>query len=798
VSISRVFVGFAADPPLLAEAIRSAAKEIDNLPDVDVVSWENFRIGGTVLLETVEREIRAASVSILDLTELNENVLFELGLAVGSDKVVWPLRDASITTRQQDWKALGIFDTLGQIRFTNSQQIYAKFLSERPDVQGEPVFSNTFAENIVGGREPSLLYIAETHQTDAGRSVLRVLESERSEALPLVVDDPNETSVQTVAWYVQQVYSAEVVVVHLASHARSDWPLQNARASFIAGLARGMRRPLLILAEEGHESALDYKDLLYRYPSAAECGTRTSYWLRRELGKAHEHAAAIKDERRKLELSTELRSVDLGEYVAENEASGLSRYYIETATFREVLSGASRVYVGSKGSGKSATAMQTAEEIEADKRDLACVIKPAGYDLDGLVRLLERYEERDIRGYLAESLWKFLLGTELALAVERDLANRAAGVVPSDPEWALLEYVAENEHWTKADFATRLERVVDAMLSTPKGSSIATERTAISEALHAGPLSQLRAVLGPALEARRRSFIIIDNVDKAWDAGANAHKLARVILGLLSCMDGFRHDLAHSGGRRDVEISLSLFIRSDIFRAVAAQAREPDKLPVRHLVWEEELQLLDVPEERYAVSRPAGSERGELWRRFFCESVQGTPLREWLLAVCVPRPRDLLYLCRAAIDRALTARHSRVEPDDLLAAERQYSLFAFEAVAVECQQRFAKSEAVLLEFAGVPTSLTDAQLSDVLAAAEVPAGDHQAVTDALRDVGFLGIVTGDSGASFAEAERDKQKADVLSRRRGGGTSGERRFEIRRAYWAYLELEKSSRTLNLGV
>ena len=44
----------------------------------------------------------------------------------------------------------------------------------------------------------------------------------------------------------------------------------------------------------------------------------------------------------------ELRSIDLGEYVAENEARGLATYYVETATYREVLSGASRVYVGSK------------------------------------------------------------------------------------------------------------------------------------------------------------------------------------------------------------------------------------------------------------------------------------------------------------------------------------------------------------------------------------------------------------------------------------------------------------------
>ena len=622
---TRVFVGFGSESSLLAEAVRLAATEIDKLPDVDVINWENFRIGGTVLLDTIEREIRSASVAILDLTCLNENVLFELGLAIGADKVVWPLRDATDMTKASEWNALGLFDTLGQIRFTNSEQIRGRFVAERPDLQGTPLFSTALAESIVGGRSPSMLYLAEAHQTDAGRRVLQAMETEASESLQLVVADPHETSVQTLAWYVQHIYSAEVIVVHFASQSRTGSTVHNARASFVAGLARGMKRPLLMLAAEDHTSALDYKDLLYRYPSAAECRTRVQYWLSRELDHVHERVAAVRDEAEALRFSTELRSVDLGEYVAENEASGLSRYFVETATIREVLSGASRVYVGSKGSGKSATAMQGAVAIEADKRQLVCVIKPAGYDLDGLVRLLKRYEQRDARGYLTESLWKFLLASELALAVERDLGRRAAGVVPNGPEWALLEFIAENSEWIKADFATRLERAVDTILEAPRKDTIADERTAIAEALHAGPLAALRDVLGPALAVRRHTFIIIDNLDKAWDAGADATQLARVILGLLSCMDAFRHDIERAGDGKAVDISLSLFLRSDIFQAVAKQAREPDKLPVRHLLWEERTQLLDIVEERYAASRLADVEQGSCGRASSAKASMAVP-----------------------------------------------------------------------------------------------------------------------------------------------------------------------------
>ena len=105
----------------------------------------------------------------LDLTQLNENVLFELGLAIGADRVIWPIRDASDTTREAEWNTLGLLDTVGQIRFTTSEQIRAEFVRERPDLQGLPLFSNTLAPQITGGRDPSILYYAEALQTDAGQ-----------------------------------------------------------------------------------------------------------------------------------------------------------------------------------------------------------------------------------------------------------------------------------------------------------------------------------------------------------------------------------------------------------------------------------------------------------------------------------------------------------------------------------------------------------------------------------------------------------------------------------------------------
>jgi hypothetical protein len=408
---------------------------------------------------------------------------------------------------------------------------------------------------------------------------------------------------------------------------------------------------------------------------------------------------------------------------------------------------------------------------------------------------MNEYEQRDEKGHVAESLWKYLLITELALAVEESLGTRPAGAMPDSAEWELLTFIAENADWIKADFGSRLERAVDRLIQSHRPGKLADQRKRVAEALHAGPIRELRSHLAPALAVRERIFIIVDNLDKAWDKEADIRELSRLILGLLACMDSLRHDLERDGS--GVPVGLSLFIRNDIFSTVSALAREPDKLPVRRISWRDETSLIEIVDQRYAASRERQTGPDELWERYFCETMVGLPTKEWVVRTCLPRPRDVLYLCRAAIDQALGRRHGRVESEDLGAAERQYSLFAFEAVVVEAQQRVPRIEDVLLEFAGVMTDLTADQLTDLLKAAQIDPADHSDVIDVLTDAAFLGRLTSE-GAIYPDSPREKQRADVLARRYARETQTPIKYTVHPAFWGYLEMRRGDLNLSLGL
>ena len=89
--------------------------------------------------------------------------------------------------------------------------------------------------------------------------------------------------------------------------------------------------------------------------------------------------------------------------------------------------------------------------------------------------------------------------------------------------------------------------------------------------------------------------------------------------------------------------------------------------------WDDSQLLLRVIEERFQHSFEQYSP-DEVWSHFFVSQVEGVPVKQYLIENSLPRPRDMIYLVRTAIAFAVNRGHSRVDADDLLAAEER--LFA--------------------------------------------------------------------------------------------------------------------------
>ena len=199
-----------------------------------------------------------------------------------------------------------------------------------------------------------------------------------------VLDDPRESSVQPLYWYGQKVLYAPGIIVHFLPPNREGAKLHNARYALVSGLARGFDRNLLMLTEYSELLApMDYRDLMRYHVTPAEAGQLTEEWLQQITpAEISDGSEKVRNLAGALKLATELRDFhqQLGEYVAENEASRLSQYFVETTAHMDILNGTQTIFVGRKGTGKTANLIQAASELGKDLGSLVCVLKPVGYE----------------------------------------------------------------------------------------------------------------------------------------------------------------------------------------------------------------------------------------------------------------------------------------------------------------------------------------------------------------------------------------------------------------------------------
>lgn len=116
--------------------------------------------------------------------------------------------------------------------------------------------------------------------------------------------------------------------------------------------------------------------------------------------------------------------------------------------------------VGRKGAGKTATLYYLDEDLKQDHRNYVCIIKPINFELDGIISLLEKLDDIFEQGFVIESIWKFLIYTEISKSIYDKLIDKplyALSVLEND----FLDFIKINKNIFLSDFSTRLEEQIE-------------------------------------------------------------------------------------------------------------------------------------------------------------------------------------------------------------------------------------------------------------------------------------------------------------------------------------------------
>jgi hypothetical protein len=358
----------------------------------------------------------------------------------------------------------------------------------------------------------------------------------------------------------------------------------------------------------------------------------------------------------------------------------------------------------------------------------------------------------------------------------------------TESERRLVQFVEDAEFGLMDEFAVRFERTVKAieLSGIASASSTGEGRDVLNEALHTEAIRVLRSLIGPVLKGRNRVAVLVDNLDKAWDKKSDLEAASQLLLGLLSAVGKVSTEYQKEDFWRDqVSLTLATFLRSDIYAYLQRAAREPDKLNKVLVDWTDANLLLRVIEERFLAARSVGTDPSELWEKFICPQVSGRNIRDYLAWRILPRPRDMVYIFNAATIAAVNARRERIEEDDFLAAEGNYSQFAFEALLVENGITILELEEVLLEFAGGPAELERATAVDRIRAVVQDEERAASVLARLEAVSFFGMRTSEHRVVYPDVGPQRKRDVALARRYAERQGKPEKLMIHPAYRPYL-------------
>ena len=792
--ISRVFYAYPYEPRNIEETITAAIEKLQTegvarRSRLRFTRWSDSSESGKPLISSILDRIDRNDVFACDLTFPNPNVSFELGYAIARFKRIFTSLNSTISRAERDYGAI-YFSLLNMAfaTYQNHEDLAESLVQEKPwESLQNTLLEDRFQQQLPPSEVPSLFYMKPPLNTD---SVISVQEEFKRSVFreSVVLDDPNEYSSQILGWYAEKILAADVVVVHLLSTEHESHRIHNLRASIVAGLSRGFRKPMIMLAHTPYEPPVDYEKWLVTHDTAAECLTRSKTWLgeveeqlsyRRPRRSGHSTVAS---------RGMDLRSLFLGDPVAEHEAGQLYEYFVETSSFYRAMDGPLTIMVGRRGTGKTAILYAIQTEMRNTPGNHVTVVKPVGYETRGLIRVLESIREISERGFLIESLWKYLIYSEIANSVAMEIGERPPHRERTDSECAFLEYFESYADILNQPFSERIENAVLSLEGLCDIQDARSQRLRISEGLHNSLIGKLRQRLGAVLTDGESLSLLIDGLDEPWGPGQHVTHLAELIGGLLEVARYIPSDFLRSSSRvQPIRVKVTILLRSDIFAFIQHLLPEQDKLPIERVTWSDRDLLFRVLHERMLYRAPMGQQAQEVWSELFPSDVVGVIPQEFIGRTVLPRPRDLIHFVKASISSAVNRGNRFVLPDDLLKARDQYSQYALDSIVKEDDPIKGKLEAVLYEFAGAESEVTQEDIQERFSRAGVEGEDADFYLDLLCDVSFLGIETR-SGFQFSEHEEERRTLRNVARVLAAKESRREKFVINPAFYQVLQIE----------
>lgn len=438
----------------------------------------------------------------------------------------------------------------------------------------------------------------------------------------------------------------------------------------------------------------------------------------------------------------DLSAVNFGAPAAERDiAQGLEEYFVESAAFSRVQSGAKTIVLGNRGAGKSAI-FQVIAQRERVRGSIVIELSPEDYSYEMLSGVLAAEAQGSWAKMGAYSAaWKYLIYLLVMQSLtSRGQRHRGGGAS------AIQEFVSEKQS-TSTD--SRIGALVDylkQMEAVKLDRGEAHVRTRELQRLYR--LEELRPLFEPlnALLERQRVHVLVDELDRGWDASEDAKAFVAGLFQACASINDFAPNL-----------SVYMSLRQELYDNIPELYEDAQKYRdlVETISWEEpQLLKLMANRIRYSVPQLADADDAACWEAVFAETLEYRFNKSFNYMVdrTLYRPREMIAFATEAVEAAMDRGEDAfpIDYSSLSEAEIAYSEARAKDIAAEYRFQYPGLLSLFEVFRGRPYAMDRPTLEEIcfgLATGEartshsaegwVIDSDPEELIEALFRVGFL-------------------------------------------------------------
>ena len=419
---------------------------------IEVQRWQDS-IANDLLFAKVCELIHGNDYLLAEITEPNPNVLLEVGYALAVGRLPVLLTD----TNRPGWNRT-VLKTLEGCLYETRDDIhrYIAGLLQNRNVPETPNRRLPFLENtgIFDADEvPNTAYhLKPKISTDWLRRVDGALSKSKFQKKGT---DPSDFTYDQFYEQARGIQESTIIIASLVGDQQKGHQEHNANVALLVGFAIGIGKRVLVLHQQPATPILDLGSVTRQFSTESEVESIVRQWLDSQaLLVAEENA-----ESRRLAVAqrrvNKIRRAHLGHPDALQD-SNLLKYFVETPEYHNAIDGQRSIFVGRRGTGKSANFKAIKDHLSRSNGVIPIEIAPDDFELERLASFLSSSYESANMKMTFQSTWNYILITEMLKALESESDIFYGSSVNEININRLRQYYSENHAAMEPDFGTRV------------------------------------------------------------------------------------------------------------------------------------------------------------------------------------------------------------------------------------------------------------------------------------------------------------------------------------------------------